>query len=183
MSRIAMPEPEALPSYLRALHDGAPERDWSTRHCARAFAPAPELLEQYLTGFYYNWHSNTGAAAGVARLSPREKELVRLRIATLNSCQTCKAARLAANTVSEDEALSVDAFEDVGEYSERERAAIRLAERMALDHLSIDDDEIRELHEHFDDAELLELMLMAGQYIGFGRMLAVLQLEEVACPI
>jgi hypothetical protein len=28
-----------------------------------------------------------------------------------------------------------------------------------------------------------ELAMMAGQYIGFGRMLAVLQLEEVSCPI
>jgi len=121
MSRIALSEPEVLPSYLRALHDGAAERDWSTRHCARAFAPAPELLEQYLTGFYYNWHSNTGAAAGLARLSPREKELVRLRIATLNSCQTCKAARLSANTVSEDEALSVDAYEAVDGYFARHR--------------------------------------------------------------
>jgi alkylhydroperoxidase family enzyme len=183
MSRIAMPEPEVLPDYLRALHDGAPERDWSTRHCARAFASAPELLEQYLTGFYYNWHSNAGAAAGVARLSTREKELVRLRIATLNGCQTCRAARLSENTVSEDEALSVDAYEEAGGYSERERLAIRLAERMALDHLSIDDESIREMRDHFDDAELLELLMMAGQYIGFGRLLAVLQLEEVACPI
>ena len=31
--------------------------------------------------------------------------------------------------------------------------------------------------------QLLELMMMAGQYIGFGRMLAILQLEEVSCPI
>ena len=54
---------------------------------------------------------------------------------------------------------------------------------MALDHLSIDDESIRELHEHFDDAELLELLMMTGQYIGFGRLLAVLQLEEVTCPI
>lgn len=183
MARIDMPEAEALPDYLFALHDGAPARDWSTRHCARAFASAPELLEQYLTGFYYNWHTNTGAAAGLARLSPREKELVRLRIATLNGCQTCRAARLSADTVSENEALSVDAYEEAGGYSERERSAIRLAERMAVDHLSIDDAFIGELHEHFDDAELLELLMMAGQYIGFGRMLAVLQLEDVACTV
>jgi hypothetical protein len=26
-------------------------------------------------------------------------------------------------------------------------------------------------------------MMMAGQYIGFGRTLAILQLETVACPI
>jgi hypothetical protein len=30
---------------------------------------------------------------------------------------------------------------------------------------------------------LLELMMMIGQYIGFGRMLAILQLEETVCPI
>ena len=183
MSRIPLPEPQELPPYLRDLHDGASEYDWSTRHCARAFAPAPELLQQYLTGFYYNWHSNKGLAESVARLSPREKELVRLRIATLNGCQTCKAARLSADTITEAEALGVDGYNSEDGFSERERAAIRLAELMALDHLSIDDDVIREMHEHFDEAELLELMMMAGQYIGFGRLLAVLQLEEVACPI
>jgi hypothetical protein len=26
-------------------------------------------------------------------------------------------------------------------------------------------------------------MMMAGQYIGFGRTLAILQLETVSCPI
>jgi hypothetical protein len=26
-------------------------------------------------------------------------------------------------------------------------------------------------------------MMMAGQYIGFGRMLAILQLETVTCPL
>ena len=26
-------------------------------------------------------------------------------------------------------------------------------------------------------------MMMAGQYIGFGRVLAILQLETVACPV
>ena len=54
---------------------------------------------------------------------------------------------------------------------------------MALDHFSIGDEAIRELRGHFSEAELLELMMMAGQYIGFGRMLAILQLEETSCPI
>jgi hypothetical protein len=42
---------------------------------------------------------------------------------------------------------------------------------------------IRELRQHFSKGELLELMMMAGQYIGFGRVLAILQLEETACPV
>jgi alkylhydroperoxidase family enzyme len=39
------------------------------------------------------------------------------------------------------------------------------------------------VREHFDEAELLELTMMIGQYIGFGRTLATLQLETAACPI
>jgi alkylhydroperoxidase family enzyme len=53
---------------------------------------------------------------------------------------------------------------------------------MAVDHHNIGGADIEVLREHFDDAEILELMMMAGQYIGFGRTLAILQLETVACP-
>ena len=42
---------------------------------------------------------------------------------------------------------------------------------------------MRDLRAQFSEAELLELMMMTGQYIGFGRMLAMLQLEETSCPI
>jgi alkylhydroperoxidase family enzyme len=183
MSRLPLAEPEELPPYLRELHDGAGEEDWSTRHVARAFAPAPELLEGYLTGFYYPWHSNAEGAAGVARLTPRLKELVRLRIATLNGCQTCKAARLSPDTIPEEQALNIDAYAESDDYTAAERAAVRFAELLALQHFDIDDAEMLALREHFDDAEILELMMMAGQYIGFGRVLAVLQLETVACPL
>jgi alkylhydroperoxidase family enzyme len=108
---------------------------------------------------------------------------VRLRIATLNRCKTCKAARLDPDHVSEDEAASDVDNPGSAAFTQRERAALRLAEAMAVDHFSIDDPMIRELRRHFSKGELLELMMMAGQYIGFGRVLAVLQLEETACPI
>ena len=39
------------------------------------------------------------------------------------------------------------------------------------------------MRRHFSDVEFLELSMMAGQYIGFGRVLAMLQLEVAACPI
>jgi alkylhydroperoxidase family enzyme len=183
MARLELTEPEQLSPYLRELHDGAAEDDWSTRHVARAFAAAPDLLETYLTSLYYPWHSNADDATGVARLTPRLKELVRLRIATLNGCETCKAARLAADTIPEEQALNIDGYARSDDYSPAERAAVRFAEMLAVRHFDIDDHEIVLLHEHFDDAEILELMMMAGQYIGFGRVLAILQLETVACPV
>ena len=106
---------------------------------------------------------------------------MRLRIATLNGCQTCKAARLAADSVDEAEAIGIDGYEGSDAYSPAEKAAVAFAERLALDHHNIDDRDMAALREHFDDAQILELMMMAGQYIGFGRMLAVLSLETTAC--
>ncbi len=85
--------------------------------------------------------------------------------------------------MTEDEAAhGVDA--PAGDaFSPRERAALALAEQMALDHHSFGDETMRDLRAQFSEAELLELMMMTGQYIGFGRMLAMLQLEETSCPI
>jgi alkylhydroperoxidase family enzyme len=85
--------------------------------------------------------------------------------------------------VSEGEAAFDVDHPDEGSFSPRERAALRLAESMALDHFAVDDAMIRELRRHFSKGELLELMMMTGQYIGFGRVLAILQLEETVCPI
>ncbi len=179
MSRIPLADPETLPPALRKLHDDAEPSNWSARHVARAFAHHPDLLERYL-GFYYPYHTNEGAPG---RLEPRLKELVRLRIATLNGCKTCKAARLDPDHVTEQEAaLAVD-VPSGHPFTPRERVALRLAERMAEDHHAIDDAFVRELRRHFSEAELLELLMMAGQYVGFGRMLAILQLEDVSCPI
>jgi alkylhydroperoxidase family enzyme len=180
MSRLPMAEPETLDPYLDALHANTREDDWSTRHVARVFAPAPDLLRAYLEQFYYPWHTN---ATPAARLPARLKELVRLRIATLNGCQTCRAARLAQDSIPEAEAIGVDAYAESGDYSDAEKAAMSFAELLAVDHYRIGDEEIAALRKHFDQAEILELMMMSGQYIGFGRVLAVLQLEVTACPL
>ena len=178
MSRVPLADPQDLPPFLNSMHDGAGEDDWSTRHCARAFAAHPDILERYLA-FYYPFHASDAGSV----LDSRTKELVRLRIATLNGCKTCKAARLAPGEVSEREAaVGVDDSANTA-FSARERAALALAEQMALDHHAFDDAAMRALRQHFSEAETLELMMMIGQYIGFGRMLAMLQLEETHCPI
>ena len=178
MSRLPLADPQDLPPFLKSMHDSAGEEDWSTRHCARAFAAHPDILERYLA-FYYPFHASEPGSL----LDSRIKELVRLRIATLNGCKTCKAARLSPDTVSEREA-AVGVDDPAGaEFSPRERAALALAEQMALNHQGFDDAAMRALRRHFSPAETLELMMMIGQYIGFGRMLAMLQLEETRCTI
>jgi len=184
MARIPLSDATDLEGFAREMHDAAEEGDWATQHVARVFAAHSEFLEQYLT-FYYPWHSNIDDAEGAARLTPRMKELVRLRIAILNGCVTCQSARLAPDHVPEQQATGIwkEDFAANPDYTPAELAAVSFAERMAVDHHNIGDADIAALREHFDDAEVLELMMMAGQYIGFGRCLAILQLETVSCPL
>ena len=47
MSRLPLTEPEALPPYMKAIHDATPEENWLGRHFARAFAPAEDLVQAY----------------------------------------------------------------------------------------------------------------------------------------
>ena len=46
----------------------------------------------------------------------------------------------------------------------------------------MDDEFFDRLKTQFNEAEILELGMMAGQYIGFGRLLMVLDLTPKFCP-
>ena len=85
------------------------------------------------------------------------------------------------NGLTEEKISKLD--DETNDYTERERLAIDYAERLATDHHNIDDAFFEQLATAFSEAEIVELGMMIGQYIGFGRMLAALQLEETICPI
>ena len=69
------------------------------------------------------------------------------------------------------EPLSIDAVDDETSdlLSPRDRAAIRFAEKLAVDHHKVDDALWSELRAHFSEAEIVELVAHATLYIGFGR--------------
>ncbi|MFK7913032.1 MAG: carboxymuconolactone decarboxylase family protein [Pseudomonadales bacterium] len=84
------------------------------------------------------------------------------------------------NGLTEEKISALDAPDGV--FSDRERAALNYAEKLAVDHHAIDDGYFDDLRVVFNDAEILELGMMIGQYIGFGRLLKVLDLEPKFCP-
>jgi alkylhydroperoxidase family enzyme len=85
------------------------------------------------------------------------------------------------NGLTEEKIAELDA--DGASFTARERLAVRYAEKLALDHRSIDDAFFDELRTVFNDAEIVELGMMAGQYIGFGRLLMVLDVTPKYCPV
>ncbi len=68
-------------------------------------------------------------------------------------------------------------------FTAAERVALEYADRMALDHHNMDDEFFQRLGEHFSDEQILELGMMIGQFIGFGRLLMVLDLESKFCAV
>ena len=64
-------------------------------------------------------------------------------------------------------------------FSARERVALRFAELMAVDHLKIDDALFAELRGHFTEAEIVEIGVSIGLFLGPGRFNAVLGIDPV----
>ena len=59
---------------------------------------------------------------------------------------------------TEDQINNLHHFESRPDFTDREKAGLRLAERMAADAHSIDDLLWAELRRHFDEGELIELL-------------------------
>jgi AhpD family alkylhydroperoxidase len=119
-------------------------------------------------------------------LPPREREAARMRIAELNGCGVCLGWRipeLAAAGVDEELYAHVSEWRDWSGYSERERLAIEYAERFATDHRSIDEAFMARMREHFSDAEVVDLGICVAQFLAFGRLTRVLDLDSAACAI
>ena len=72
-------------------------------------------------------------------------------------------------------------FEDT-DLPYREKLAVRFAERMAIDHQNVNDEFFTELRTEFTDPEIFELGMITGMFIGYGRLLAMLDLENPAEP-
>jgi alkylhydroperoxidase family enzyme len=68
-----------------------------------------------------------------------------------------------------------------GDFTPREAMALEYAELLCVNHHVIDDAFFQRLRVEFNDAEILELGMMIGQYIGFGRLLKILDLEPKYC--
>ena len=68
-------------------------------------------------------------------------------------------------------------FEDT-DLPYREKLAVRFAERMAIDHQNVNDEFFTELRTEFTDPEIFELGMITGMFIGYGRLLAMLDLEN-----
>jgi len=126
------------------------------------------------------------AVYGTSTLPLREFEAARTRIAQINQCHFCLDWRTQRDGERVDEGFygQVERWRDSPLLSGRERLAAELAERFAVDHLSLDSDEAfwAQLHAAFTDAEIVELTLCIGMWVVGGRVNHVFGLDT-ACVL
>ena len=66
---------------------------------------------------------------------------------------------------------------DLEAFSPAERAALRFAEQITRDANGVSDQLFRELRQHFDEGEIVELAAVAGLFNYFNRFNNALQME------
>ncbi len=165
----------------------APEQ-WDPRIKAAVNPDQLTDLEQGLTRYFAHCPEQALGLMGFAgslkmnrQLPDRLVELVRLRVAFFNQCRSCMAIRYSdavADGLDEGLVCSLERPQEAENLSAAEKAAIRFGEKMASDHLSIDDAIYGELREHFSEAQIVELGMTTAFFVGFGRLAATLNMTE-----
>ncbi|KZS72234.1 4-carboxymuconolactone decarboxylase [Mycobacterium kansasii] len=117
-----------------------------------------------------------------------ERELARMRIAQINDCVAGSGFRAPSLLDAGPKAPAAELYEHVADYAgypgytPRQRLAIEFAERFATDHASLDDAFFERLRALFSDAEILDLTLCIAVFLGLGRSLTVLGVDQ-SCAI
>jgi AhpD family alkylhydroperoxidase len=115
-------------------------------------------------------------------LDERLRELVRLRIASITTCQACQLARKSdAVNAADLDALNC-ATADSNHFTPRERVALRYAEMFAADPHAITDADFAALAAVFSTAERVELQMFCALMLAGGRMTLAQQAYEDKTP-
>ncbi|MFV0277484.1 MAG: carboxymuconolactone decarboxylase family protein [Parahaliea sp.] len=144
----------------------------------RAVAHRPDIVEAFST--FYSKLQMEGL------LSRKLVELVRLSIAQINQCANCLQSRYQDSIdegLTEELVAALPRAESSALFSEREKAAIAFAQKMATNHFDVGDGDFVRLHESFSEKEIVELCFDVAQFIGIGRIFAVLDATNTVCAI
>ena len=78
---------------------------------------------------------------------------------------------------SDEQIQDLGNFEKRTDFTEREKVALRLTERMTLDQHGVDDALWEEIRKHYDEGEVIELLAAIGLFNYFNRVNDVLKME------
>ena len=145
------------------------------------FANAPHVLDWYLKDFYEKLFYS-------GRIDRKIVELVRLRLANIHGCAFCNRGDTIAALEAGVPQAQIDTLDnyETGPFSEREKAALALADVMVLTNPKghVSKDLYARARKHFDDGEMVELGVLMAVLCGMAKMIFAYDLVEKmdTCP-
>jgi AhpD family alkylhydroperoxidase len=124
-------------------------------------------------------------AVFASTLDWRLHEVVRMRIAVINGCQTCLTwwtPEAVDAGVTEDLLAAVADWLSSDRFTPAERVALEFTELFCTDSTAISDELMARLEAHFDAGQIVDLTLVIGKYLSQGRFMQVLGLDA-ACVV
>jgi alkylhydroperoxidase family enzyme len=82
--------------------------------------------------------------------------------------------------LTEERIAEIPNYEFSEVLTRREKLALKLAEKMGIEHKAVDDDFMTLLRSEFSEGEIVELSIVISICIGWGRLLSVFKVEEAA---
>jgi len=171
---------DELPAHMQDAHDGAMKLHGDATF-TEVFGSAPHMYDWYMNDFYKKVFYS-------GRIDRRLIELVRLRLANIHGCAHCNRSDRAgarAAGVPEEQIEGLDEYE-TGPFSEKERAALALADVMVLTNPNghVTEDLYARCREHFSDGEMLELGMIMAVLCGMAKFIFAYDLvqKEDYCP-
>ena len=149
------PDPE-VNEILQSWRDGW----WGDPNMFGGIAVVPELIKATMGVVEAFW-----PGAGGDNLTGHLVELMRMKTASARGCAYCQSVRtVAVREITATKEQEVAKFQPrANEHlTRREALAVCLAERMAIDPRTVDDEFMAELRAEFTEDELVELVFTAG---------------------
>ena len=82
--------------------------------------------------------------------------------------------------LTEDKIAELENYDFSQTLTRREKLALKFAEKMGVEHQSVDDEFFALMRTEFTEEEIVELSIVISICIGWGRLLSVFRVEQAA---
>jgi uncharacterized peroxidase-related enzyme len=172
MARISRLGRRDVSEAVGEIYDRFARQRGNVPNMFRTVAHRPEILQTMI--------AHMEAVLNTGTLPTALKELVIVRTSQMNNCEYCLASHsLLAKKLGYSDAQIADLahFESSDTFNPREKAALRLAERLTRNERPLDEAELADLRLHFTEGEVVELMAASGLFNYFNRFNNLLAME------
>lgn len=175
--------PDALPEDLRKVRDASVERVGEGVRL-EVFGHHPDVYRFYKQSFYGTIFEGRD---GTMVVDVKWKELIRLKLSLTNGCFVCNASNVPAAMAAGFTQEQIDAMGDSNSplFTAKEQAVLELGELMAIRETDplLTPELYGKLSDHFSDAEILELGVVAAMLSGWTKLIFAFDLVTRECSI